>query len=109
MLNLDKNHEKRLKITRTASLCFYTYKTANAAQPSYEKLAILYFEGKATDEEELRLLEFIKESARNKAEFAEWEEEWTHSHTPDARTEAAWEELKEKMRRKREEQDRTEG
>lgn len=55
-----------------------------------KKLAILYFEGKATDEEELRLLEFIKESARNKAEFAEWEEEWTHSHTPDARTEAAW-------------------
>lgn len=40
-----------------------------------KKLAILYFEGKATDEEELRLLEFIKESARNKAEFAEWEEE----------------------------------
>ncbi len=81
-----------------------------------KKLAILYFDGKATDEEELRLLEFIKEllefikeSARNKAEFAEWEEEWTHSHTPDARTEAAWEELKEKMRRKREEQDRTEG
>lgn len=82
-----------------------------------KKLAILYFEGKATDEEELRLLEFIKESARNKAEFAEWEEEWTaeweeewtHSHTPDARTEAAWEELKEKMRRKREEQDTTEG
>lgn len=56
-----------------------------------KKLAILYFEGKATDEEELRLLEFIKESARNKAEFAEWEE------------------LKEKMRRKREEQDTTEG
>lgn len=44
-----------------------------------KKLAILYFEGKATDEEELRLLEFIKESARNKAAFAEWEEEWTHS------------------------------
>lgn len=32
-----------------------------------KKLAILYFDGKATDEEELRLLEFIKESARNKA------------------------------------------
>lgn len=32
-----------------------------------KKLAILYFEGKATYEEELRLLEFIKESARNKA------------------------------------------
>lgn len=46
-----------------------------------KKLAILYFEGKATDEEELRLLEFIKESARNKAEFAEWEEEWTHFRT----------------------------
>lgn len=30
------------------------------------QLAILYFEGRATDEEELRLLEFIKESARNK-------------------------------------------
>lgn len=82
-----------------------------------KKLAILYFDGKATDEEELRLLEFIKESARNKAEFAEWKEEWTHSHTPDPRTEAAWEELKEKtweelkekMRRKREEQDTTEG
>lgn len=101
--------KKRLKITRTASLCCYTYKTENAARPSYEKTGILYFEGKATDEEELRLLEFIKESARNKAEFAEWEEEWTHSHTPDARTEAAWEELKEKMRRKREEQDTTEG
>lgn len=38
------------------------------------QLAILYFEGRATDEEELRLLEFIKESAHNKAEFAEWEE-----------------------------------
>lgn len=48
-----------------------------------KKLAILYFEGKATDEEELRLLEFIKESARNKAEFAEWEEEWTHSRPAD--------------------------
>lgn len=59
------------------------------------QLAILYFEGRATDEEELRLLEFIKESARNRAAFAEWEEEWTHSHTPDPRTEAAWEELKE--------------
>lgn len=31
-----------------------------------KKLAILYFEGKATDEEELRLLEFIKESAHNR-------------------------------------------
>lgn len=103
--------KKRLKITRTASLCCYTYKTENAARPSYEKTGytLLHFEGKATDEEELRLLEFIKESARNKAEFAEWEEEWTHSHTPDPRTEAAWEELKEKMRRKREEQDTTEG
>lgn len=50
-----------------------------------KKLAILYFEGKATDEEELRLLEFIKESAHNRAAFAEWEEEWTHSHTPDPR------------------------
>lgn len=28
-----------------------------------KKLAILYFEGKATDEEELRLLEFILNSA----------------------------------------------
>lgn len=47
-----------------------------------KKLAILYFEGKATDEEELRLLEFIKESARNKAEFAEWEEGMdTFAHT----------------------------
>lgn len=46
------------------------------------QLAILYFEGRATDEEELRLLEFIKESAHNRAAFAEWEEEWTHSHTP---------------------------
>ena len=101
--------KKRLKITRTASLCCYTYKTANAAQPSHETTAILYFEGRATDEEELGLLEFIKESAHNRAAFAEWEEEWTHSHTPDPRTEAAWEELKEKMRRKREEQDTTEG
>lgn len=30
-----------------------------------KKLAILYFEGKATDEEELRLLEFIKEKNRH--------------------------------------------
>lgn len=30
------------------------------------QLAILYFEGRATDEEELRLLEFIKESAHNR-------------------------------------------
>ena len=33
------------------------------------QLAILYFEGRATDEEELRLLEFIKESAHNRAAF----------------------------------------
>lgn len=46
-----------------------------------KKLAILYFEGKATDEEELRLLEFIKESARNKAEFAEWERRNGHIRT----------------------------
>lgn len=47
-----------------------------------KKLAILYFDGKATDEEELRLLEFIKESARNKAAFAEWEEGMdTFAHT----------------------------
>lgn len=45
-----------------------------------KKLAILYFEGKATDEEELRLLEFIKESARNKAEFAEWENGRRNGH-----------------------------
>ena len=45
------------------------------------QLAILYFEGRATDEEELRLLEFIKESAHNRAAFAEWEEEWTHFRT----------------------------
>ena len=32
-----------------------------------KKLAILYFEGKATDEEELRLLEFIKESATKRS------------------------------------------
>lgn len=101
--------KKRLKITRTASLFVIHIKLKMQHDHHMKKLAILYFEGKATDEEELRLLEFIKESARNKAEFAEWEEEWTHSHTPDARTEAAWEELKEKMRRKREEQDRTEG
>ena len=43
------------------------------------QLAILYFEGRATDEEELRLLEFIKESAHNRAAFAEWEEEWRGS------------------------------
>lgn len=103
--------KKRLKITKQEQPRYVVIHIKLKMQHDHhmKKLAILYFEGKATDEEELRLLEFIKESARNKAEFAEWEEEWTHSHTPDARTEAAWEELKEKMRRKREEQDRTEG
>lgn len=34
-----------------------------------KKLALLYFEGKATDEEEQRVLDFIKESAQNKIIF----------------------------------------
>lgn len=45
------------------------------------QLAILYFEGRATDEEELRLLEFIKESAHNRAAFAEWENGKRNGHT----------------------------
>ena len=38
-----------------------------------KKLALLYFEGKATDEEEQRVLDFIMESAQNKHTFSDWE------------------------------------
>lgn len=37
-----------------------------------KKLALLYFEGKATDEEEQRVLDFIMESAQNKHTFSDW-------------------------------------
>lgn len=40
---------------------------------SIKKLALLYFEGKATDEEEQRVLDFIMESAQNKHTFGDWE------------------------------------
>lgn len=67
-----------------------------------KKLALLYFEGKATDEEEQRVLDFIKESAQNKIIFDkwEWENDWAKSHIPDIKTERAWKELKEKMKQR---------
>lgn len=37
--------KKRLKITRTAALCCYTYKTENAARPSYEKTGYTLLRG----------------------------------------------------------------
>lgn len=72
---------------------------------SIKKLALLYFEGKATDEEEqrvldFRVLDFIMESAQNKHTFGDWENDWAKSHIPDIKTERAWEELKEKMKQR---------
>lgn len=46
-----------------------------------KKLALLYFEGKATDEEEQRVLDFIMESAQNKHTFGDWENDWAKTHT----------------------------
>lgn len=51
-----------------------------------KKLALLYFEGKATDEEEQRVLDFIKESAQNKIIFDKWENDWAKSHIPDRKS-----------------------
>lgn len=67
---------------------------------SIKKLALLYFEGKATDEEEQRVLDFIMESAQNKHTFGDWENDWAKSHIPEIKTERAWEELKEKMKQR---------
>lgn len=51
---------------------------------SIKKLALLYFEGKATDEEEQRVLDFIMESAQNKHTFSDWENDWAKiTHTGD--------------------------
>lgn len=76
------------------------YKIQNAERQFYKKLALLYFEGKATDEEEQRVLDFIMESAQNKHTFGNWENDWAKSHIPDIKTERAWEELKEKMKQR---------
>lgn len=44
-------------------------------------IAILYFEGKASFEEEKQLFEFVNSSQENLQTFKSWEEEWSHTYS----------------------------
>lgn len=57
------------------------------------QLAIRYFNGTITREEEHTLQQFLAGGEENCALFSEWEDEWTVSHIDDADTQNAWETL----------------
>ena len=57
------------------------------------QLAIRYFNGTITREEEHTLQQFLAGGEENCALFREWEDEWTVSHIDDADTQNAWETL----------------
>ena len=57
------------------------------------QLAIRYFNGTITREEEHTLQQFLVGGEENCVLFREWEDEWTVSHIDDADTQNAWETL----------------
>ena len=57
------------------------------------QLAIRYFNGTITREEEHTLQQFLAGGEENSVLFHEWEDEWTVSHIDDADTQNAWETL----------------
>lgn len=57
------------------------------------QLAIRYFNGTITREEEHSMQQFLAGGEENCALFREWEDEWTVSHIDDADTQNAWETL----------------
>ena len=57
------------------------------------QLAIRYFNGTITREEEHTLQQFLAGGEENCGLFREWEDEWTVSHIDDADTQNAWETL----------------
>ena len=55
-----------------------------------KQLAICYFEGKISREEENVLLDFVEQSEENRVLFHSWEAEWSDHHEVDTETEQAW-------------------
>ncbi len=51
---------------------------------SLKQLAVRYFEGPITPEEECELFAFIAAAPENAARMREWEQEWKQRHTPPA-------------------------
>jgi transmembrane sensor len=62
-----------------------------------KQLAICYFEGKISREEEKTLFDFIEQSEENLVLFRSWETEWREHHEVDAETEKAWQSLESRM------------
>lgn len=54
------------------------------------QLAIRYFNGTITPEEETHLLAFVKESEAQRRLFRQWEKDWERNHIVSASTEQAW-------------------
>lgn len=55
-----------------------------------KQLAIRYFEGQISREEENVLFDFVQQSEENRVLFHSWEAEWSDQHEVDAETEQAW-------------------
>lgn len=51
---------------------------------SFKKLAILYFEGRLTPNQECELFGFIVAAPENSLQVRKWESEWKRQHTPSA-------------------------
>jgi len=77
-----------------------------AESDNIKKLAILYFEGKATDEQQEAIFKHITASEQNIKDFRVWEKEWADNHIPDPATELAWERLMNEMEEDRPDYDR---
>lgn len=72
-----------------------------------KQLAIGYFEGKISREDEKTLFDFLQQSEDNRVLFHSWETEWSKHHDVDAETEQAWEFLASKMLEEEEKPART--
>jgi transmembrane sensor len=62
-----------------------------------KQLAICYFEGKISHEDERMLFDFIEQSDENLVLFHSWETEWLEHHEVDAKTEKSWQSLESRM------------
>lgn len=62
------------------------------------RLAVLYFEGKISRDDEKCLFDFIQSNDSNRAQFKQWEKEWLHSRQEDVEVTNEWKRLQCKIR-----------
>lgn len=62
-----------------------------------KKLAIQYFEGRISSEDETSLFKFIKENTHNLSLFKSWEKEWMLSERAQSNVDKEWQQLNRKI------------